>query len=62
MACDKIIAGITAEFIGKRPIKAVLDPYNPTGSTMHVNFNTSKTDRWETDGPPLPYQLGHSRQ
>ena len=31
------------------PIKAVLDPYNPTGSTTHVNFNTSKTDRWETD-------------
>jgi hypothetical protein len=28
---------------------AVLDPYNPTGSTMHVNFNTSKSDRWETD-------------
>ena len=25
------------------PIKAVLDPYNPVGSTMHVNFNTSKT-------------------
>lgn len=31
-----------------RPIKAVLDPYNPVGSTAHVNFNTSKTDRWET--------------
>jgi len=30
------------------PIKAVLDPYNPTGSTAHVNFNTSKTERWET--------------
>jgi type III restriction enzyme len=27
----------------------VLDPYNPTGSTAHVNFNTSKTNRWETD-------------
>jgi type III restriction enzyme len=27
----------------------VLDPYNPTGSTIHVNFNTSKKDRWETD-------------
>src|SRR4029079_3968935 len=24
-------------------------PYNPTGSTMHVNFNTSKKSRWETD-------------
>ena len=49
MACNKIIAGINRKFIGDRPIKAVLDPYNPTGSTMHVNFNTSKTLRWETD-------------
>lgn len=24
------------------------DPYNPTGSTAFVRFNTSKTDRWET--------------
>jgi type III restriction enzyme len=49
MACTKIIAGINRKFIGGRPIKAVLDPYNPTGSTIHVNFNTSKTLRWETD-------------
>src|SRR5580658_2668331 len=48
-ACNKIIAGINRKFIGERPIKAVLDPYNPTGSTMHVNFNTTKTHRWETD-------------
>jgi type III restriction enzyme len=49
MACTKIITGINRKFIGGRPIKAVLDPYNPTGSTMHVNFNTSKSLRWETD-------------
>ena len=49
MACEKITAGITRAFVGERPIKAVLDPYNPTGSTAHVNFNTSKTDRWQTD-------------
>ena len=49
MACSKIIAGINRKFVGERPIKAVLDPYNPTGSTMHVNFNTSKKLRWETD-------------
>jgi type III restriction enzyme len=49
MACSRIIAGINRKFIGERPIKALLDPYNPTGSTMHVNFNTSKTLRWETD-------------
>lgn len=49
MACNKITAGITRAFVGERPIKAVLDPYNATGSTAHVNFNTSKTLRWETD-------------
>lgn len=27
----------------------MLDPYNPLGSTRHVNFPTSKTLRWETD-------------
>ncbi len=49
MACERITAGITRSFRGDRPVKAVLDPYNPTGSTMHVNFNTSKAHRWETD-------------
>jgi type III restriction enzyme len=49
MACNKITAGITHAMAGSTPIKAVLDPYNPTGSTMYVNFNTSKTNRWETD-------------
>ena len=52
MACNRITAGITRKFIGERPIKALLDPYNPVGSTRHVRFNTSKTDRWETIGPP----------
>ena len=27
----------------------MLDPYNPVGSTAHVKFNTSRTDRWQTD-------------
>jgi type III restriction enzyme len=49
MACERITAGITRAFIGERPIKALLDPYNPVGSTSHVRFNTSKIDRWETD-------------
>jgi len=48
MACNRIVAGINRKFLGDRPIKALLDPYNPTGSTTHVRFNTSKTDRWET--------------
>ena len=49
MACERVTAGITRALEGERPIKAMLDPYNPTGSTMHVNFNTSKRDRWQTD-------------
>lgn len=49
MACNRITTGITRKFVGERPIKAVLDPYNPTDSTAHVRFNTSKTLRWETD-------------
>ncbi len=49
IACERITAAITRAEQGRRPIKAVLDAYNPTGSTVHVNFNTSKTDRYETD-------------
>jgi type III restriction enzyme len=49
MACERITAGITNALVGERPIKVLLDPYNPTGSTMHVNFTTSKTRRWQTD-------------
>jgi type III restriction enzyme len=48
MACNRITAGITRAFLGERPIKALLDAYNPTGSTRHVRFNTSRADRWET--------------
>ena len=34
MACNRITAAITRQFVGERPIKALLDPYNPTGSTQ----------------------------
>jgi type III restriction enzyme len=52
MACDRITAGITRAMEGQNRIKALLDPYNPTGSTAYVRFNTSRRDRWRTDGPP----------
>jgi type III restriction enzyme len=53
MACNRITAAITAsEMERRRPIKALLDPYNPSGSTAHVRFATSKPDRWDTSGPP----------
>ena len=48
-ACERIFAAITREGIDSRPVKAVLDPYNPVGSTAHVNFNTTKTSRWQAD-------------
>ena len=48
MACQRITAGITRKLVGTKPIKAILDAYNPVGSSNHVNFTTSKEDRWET--------------
>ena len=49
MACVRITDGINRTLLGDQPVKAVLDPYNPEGSTVHVNFRTSKKTRWETD-------------
>ncbi len=49
MACDRIKAAITEATKGDRPIKAILDAYNPTGTTGNVNFNTSKQTLWQTD-------------
>ena len=48
MACNRITAAITSRN-GERSIKALLDAYNPTGSTRHVNFTTSKAEHWSTD-------------
>jgi type III restriction enzyme len=49
LACERITAGITRRFVGERPISAMLDAYNPVGSTAHVRFNTSRAHRWRTD-------------
>ena len=48
MACNRITAAITSSQ-GERSIRALLDSYNPTGSTRHVNFTTSRTGLWTTD-------------
>lgn len=48
MACERITQAITAAFEDTRPVKAMLDPFNPVGSTAHVRFNTSRTERWQT--------------
>ncbi len=49
MACGKITTAIDRALVGEQPIKALLDSYNPTGSTQHVNFTTTKTSYWQTD-------------
>ena len=48
-ACEIITAAITNSRANGYPVKALLDSFNPTGSTAHVNFSTSKASRWETD-------------
>lgn len=48
MAAERIKAAITETLQGERPVKAILDAYNPTGTTMHVNFTSSKEIRWQT--------------
>jgi type III restriction enzyme len=46
-AAERIYNAIARTIGDEDRIKAVLDPYNPTGSTSHVGFQTSK-DLWET--------------
>ena len=50
LACRRLADSITRSRLrGGNPVKVVLDPYNPGGSTARVNFHTSKTSRYETD-------------
>ncbi len=49
MACERIKAAITETLSEEQPVKAILDAYNPKGSTHYVNFTTSKATRWKTD-------------
>jgi type III restriction enzyme len=51
-ACEYIHAGINSSAGEGKVIRALLDPYNPTGTTAHVRFNTSRPERWDTCGPP----------
>ena len=46
-AAERIYNGIAAAIGDEERIRAVLDPYNPKGSTRHVGFMTSK-DLYET--------------
>jgi type III restriction enzyme len=50
-ACQRIVDAVNRAEVeqGKRQVRAVLDPYNPTGSSRFVRFNTSRAERWKTD-------------
>jgi len=50
IAANRINDAVVRKLAGDNVIKAVLDPYVPTGSTASVNFTTSKPARWETNG------------
>ena len=58
-ACDKIRTAITFAGLekGDRPVVAIIDPYNPVGSTAAVNFRTSKQTLWDPD--PTRCHLNH---
>lgn len=44
--CDLILGALIDKPRGDSVLRAVLDPYTPTGSTMDVNFTTSKATRY----------------
>ena len=48
-ACDRITAAIVKAKAGDGIVRAVLNPYNPAGTTADVDFYTSKTLRHRTD-------------
>ncbi|MDV7145643.1 DEAD/DEAH box helicase family protein [Tropicimonas sp. TH_r6] len=48
--CDLILGALIDKPRGDSVLRAVLDPYTPTGSTMDVSFTTSKATRY----PPRP--------
>ncbi|MDC0066862.1 DEAD/DEAH box helicase family protein [Verrucomicrobia bacterium] len=48
-SCEKIRAAITDAYLEEKPVLAIIDPYNPIGSTSSVNFRTTKTKLWDAD-------------
>lgn len=56
MASERIRQAIAKDSVDQKRIKAILDAYNPMGSTLHVNFNTSKaTYRTDPRCCPINY-------
>ena len=46
-ACNRITQAIVSEQGDKVPL-AILNPFNPSGSTSNVSFNTTKDNLWKT--------------
>ena len=46
LACERIAAAITSAHSGEHPIKVVLDPYNPSGSTARPIMCASRPQSW----------------
>lgn len=51
-ACEKITMAIETSYRGHNPIRAIIDPYNPWGSSRFINFNTSKDLRYQPASAP----------
>jgi len=47
-ACERITQAIVTQHMGEQPVRVVLDPYTPSGSTAHVRFTTTKRTLWTT--------------
>jgi type III restriction enzyme len=47
-ASQRITAAITRAMIGETGVVAILDPFNPEGSSRHVNYNTTQADLYQT--------------
>jgi type III restriction enzyme len=56
MACERINNAINRAYVqqNRQHVRALLDSYNPAGSSHFVNFYTTKEDRWETDPQKSP--------
>lgn len=47
-ACNRITQAIVSTQTNETPV-AIVNPYNPYGSTANVHFATSKTELWKSD-------------
>ena len=57
MACERLTAAITRAAPDDTRIKVLLDAYNPTGTTAHVSFNTTRTERYAPERSHLNWAI-----